>query len=381
MLYFIKKYLRDIFTSVILIISMAITIFCSFNVSKYINASEEKESDLERLYNYTVKLRETDKSELTDEELEKLVEKASLDFEEIVSLYKSEKCNVIWTTSVSRTISNSTNYHSVEMVLYKNEEIPYELISGSFNYSNDELVIYIGKDVEKYTENIYGKEYIELCGYKFKVEGIIQSSSVIDYSDKLLVFYDNLSKILDGSQIERIFGKQSWNIYICSNISGDNINNAKDIINERFASIDYELKIDDISEDISYIYISKLFGDKISKLSDILCIINVFIILNIWIKQKHKEFAIRKAFGFSNIRILVNLLYQFMKCFLISLILGIGLQYIYNILFHTRFRISDYFMGSGGKVLLYIIAMLFIAVLYHVKYISSIETKNGLSAK
>ena len=380
MLYFIKKYLRDIFTSIILIISLAITIFCSFNVSKYINAAEENKGDLERLYNYTMRVNEVYKRELSEEELEKLVKRELSDFEEVVDIYKSEICNIICNKSV--LIDNSTNRHSLEIVLYQNEEIPYELISGSFDYSNDELVVYIGKDMRKYIKTIEGKEYMEICGYNFKVAGIIQSSSVIDYSDKILVFYDNLSKALDSSQLESILGKYNWSINICSNISKENINNARDIIAKRFATTDYSLEIyDSFSEDTTYIYISKLFGSNLSKLSDILCIINVFIILNIWIKQKHKEFAIRKAFGFSNIRILMNLLYQFLKCFVISILLGLGMQFLYNLLFHARFKMSDYFSGSGGRILLYIVVILFVAVIYHVKYISTIETKNGLSDK
>lgn len=377
MQYYIKKYLRDIFTSSILIISLSITIFCSFNVSKYINASEEAGGELSRIYRYTMRFSIMAKENLTVEEKENLVQWETLNFKDIIDLYRSDKSNVIMVTG-GLAIDNSISFHSVEMVLYGNEEIPYELESGSFNYSNDELVIYIGKEMKKFSYDIDNKEYILLCGYKFRIAGILESTSIIDYSDKILVFYDNLSAILDENSIENMI-KNTGSVYICSNKSVEDVNYTRDLINSKLNKTDCYMDLI-TTGDGQYIYISKLFGSNLSKITDILCIINVFIILNIWIKQKHKEFAIRKAFGFSDIRILMNLLLQFIKCFSISIVLGILIQYIYNIILNTRFRIAD-FLGNGGRVYLYIAVVLFIAVIYHIKYISTIETKNGLSTK
>lgn len=370
MKYYIKKYLRDTFTSMILIISLAVTFFCSLNVSKYIMAENEDEST----YKYTHNLR----TEISDEAVE-VDEQEELikSLEDIYKLYESEKCNISGYVEVK--VADCVEYKAAEVMFYQNEAIPYTLETGNYTEANDELIAYIGKTLEKYTYKIDGKDYIDIGEQRFRVMGIIKSNSVINYSTKILLSYKNIKANLAADKVEDILSTYIY-MYASSNISEEELEYVEKNIQKRLVDTDYVLYSEaETDEEETFIYISKIFGPKITKISNVLCLLTVAIVLNIWIKHKRKEFAIRKAYGMSTIKIFVNLLFQFAKCFVAAIALGIIFQYVYCFIEGGKFDFATYFSGDGSIIYVYVVAVLLVLMAFHIEYISKIESKNGLA--
>jgi hypothetical protein len=370
MKYYIKKYLRDTFASIILIISLAVTFFCSLNVSKYIMAENENES----VYKYVHSLG----IQISDDVVEKgEVEELVKSLEDIYKLYESEKCNISGYVEVK--VADCVEYKPAEVMFYQNEAIPYTLEKGDFTEANDELIVYIGKTLEKYTYKMDGKDYIDIGEQHFRVMGIIKSNSVINYSTKILLSYKNLKANLDTDEVENLLDIYI-DMYASSNISEENLEYAEKNIQKRLIDTNYVLCSEaDTYEEETFIYISKIFGPKITKISNVLCLVTVAIVLNIWIKHKRKEFAIRKAYGMSTIKIFVNLLFQFAKCFVAAIALGIIFQYVYCFIEGGKFDFTTYFSGDGSIIYVYVVAVLLVLMAFHIEYISKIESKNGLA--
>lgn len=378
-MYYIKKYLRDVFISVILIISLTVTVFCTLNVTRYTNAINEADTEIKREYKYSKEYDLNQQSQVDENGVLIFGDTdANIKSADILSeVLKSDRCNI----SLIKNIELDMGIHSVEaeIILCQNENLPYKTKSGNIDFNSGELSVLIGKDLMEYTYCQNNSMYIDIGGHKFYVDGILDSTSYIGYNDKIILDYHNMIENLEMDIVNAfLWGFRS--VCISSNISESELNNTYDLLKEKVGQYGYTLNVTQY-DDSKYLDIAKLFGNKISLLTNALCILNVFIILNLWIKKKHNEFAIKKAFGASNIYILLGLLYQFFKCFLVSCILGIAAQFLYSILKDISFKMSDYFMGEGIKIFIIIFMILFMAVMMHIEYISKIETKNGLAEK
>lgn len=364
-MYYLKKIFRDVFASVILLISLTLTIFCSFNVARFIKAENEEKDVFKRAYKYSNVFSFSG----TDLDYTYLYDS---------SLYNGLKCNASVFTNTY--IDNGQRKTDAEILLYQNENIPYKLIEGSYQYNNDQLVVYIGKDLLKYTDYINGKRWLSIYGYKFMVQGIMDSSSILGGNDMTLFYYDNLCEFLvDDTMFKRLFIEKHF--CIGSNLSSKDVEDIKEkIIKKTEESVDVEY-VEDIGSDSFESETQKLFGNKISKITEIFCVLNVVMVISVWIKRKHKEIAIRKAVGESNFRILCKLFKQFSVIFVLAFIFGMIVQKIYSMANGMKFEISDYIYGDGRNIFIGIIVLMFLVVGIHITYISKIEIKNGLADK
>ena len=366
MKYYIKKYFRDTFTSIVLIFSIAVTIFCSLNVARQMKAYNEKQSETEREYLAS--------ASFTLSNTGGIEESGKYDsIQEEVAIVKSNQCNIY--SEGYLFMQEGMKQIIAELIYCANEELPYNYIEGDGTYENDEPTIFIGKDLLEKTYKENGKRYINIGGYKFFVGAVIDSTSALDYNEKAVFFYDNLVANIGAKNVEGLFASHNY-ISIASNISNENVNRTISSIKEKLED-DCELTIVE-KDDGGYIYVSKTLGGYISKAANILCILNVIIIINIWIKRKYKEFAIRKAFGSSDISIVLKLIRQFVGYFILSFGVGIFIQYIYSVIRNKTFKFSYFFGQSESKIYIYIFAILIIEILANIVYIRKIETKKAL---
>lgn len=193
-----------------------------------------------------------------------------------------------------------------EMILKANEPLNYKLLSGRLpgdapDDAGKNLVAAGINKVKEATEKD-GKKYLTIEGEVYEVVGVLGSEKS-DYWDNTVVL--NLNCIGENT-LKSIMTKQEYVIELGSNngeldktysavygniksVDSDAVINATKINSTGESTIENTLARENI---------------RVNVIAYFFCVLNCMIMSEFWMIQRRKEFAIKKAFGMSNIRII-----------------------------------------------------------------------------
>lgn len=230
--------------------------------------------------------------------------------------------NVLAQGRMSVEVAQIGSTNRCEVLLAVNELTPYPMIRGHIpdkETDNGRNCVALGRDKYRYVYNRDGKDYITLGQEEYEVVGVI-GSPVSDYWDyKIVLNIDCMSDSL----------KQSFSSL--SNISLTVYSNKEDIMeiyNKVYSNV---VNVDNTCNIVSYS--KKDTGEstvsetlqkeniKTNVMVYTFCLINSIIISIFWTVQRKKELAIKRVFGFSNIRMIADIAVNLLLLMIITVIM------------------------------------------------------------
>ena len=350
-MYIVKKILRDIPSSLFLILGMALTFFLMLNGINIISSiNYEKEIKEKESYVYDKSYEIIKPNEKAVEE-DGLLSYSSGDFdgkaflEDVMSICSEYKGNAYLYIPVA-TIDNSL--HGLMAYLCINEEHVVSLDNGDREVITSKAQmsgkVLVPEGMKSYIED--GK--VLLNGDEFEAMGLIKDNSIDMSNDDWIIMYEDTSEnfretILyeEGDYIYS--GKNGFKIHFQSNTSsGEEYFNEieEKLIDSGYIVRDMEEFYKKSSGDVyvsDYVIIMQILNIVLI----IFSIISCMYVMLLWIDRRSGELMIRKSFGASTGNILGVVIKDLFKLGVISMFVSICIQIIYRTVFPvSRFMIS-----------------------------------------
>ena len=217
---------------------------------------------------------------------------------------------------------NDKKERLVDILFSVNENTNYCMQEGRIPNLNDikegKNVVSIGKELKASTYTKGKKRYINIYSTPYEVVGIIGTgiSKAQDY--KVVTYYQCLDK-RSKEEISLV----DMNVTVASNSENIDLNGLI-----RYYEKNKNVNLDIVSEDVLE---DMVLSDERARatfyfLTFAFCIFNCIIVCEFWIDQRRREFAIRKAYGYSNGKIINIVALSLVKHIVFSCILGYILQ-------------------------------------------------------
>lgn len=204
-------------------------------------------------------------------------------------------------------------YHTADIMLKRDEELPYTFLEGDDSSDTGKYQVIIGKGLKDYCYSKSGEEtaYIRLNGNEFEVIGVLGSktSSILD--GKIIFPYNE-------SFLKDCIKNQDY-IFVSYGSDYKNIDTYFMEFLNTWGSA-YEIYYE--KDEGQYIEVGADNADKqFYWLISAFAIINCIVISEFWIIRRKQEIVIRKIWGYSNFKIFQML---FSEMLLVSLIAVVG---------------------------------------------------------
>lgn len=273
-------------------------------------------------------------------------------------------------TGVEIYVNRDGYWHTGDVILTQ-DELLYPIVKGRYptkeELSAGERVVVLGQQLRTLTERKNGNDYMILCGDEYRVTGYLgcKSSTVIDYS--IIVYADALGDGLRKDIID-VGNSLGYNVMFQSDTM--HTDQIREKLQPYFDSENYSF--DEIS------YSPKYYADRgVTKenkeyaiLTYIFSIVIALLVVEYWLICRKKEYAIRKAFGYTSDRLAIGMIIELSMYLVISILLSEILLAIFNI-FEKRavvFMFAD-FRGRIMDLMKYIgttISIMLIRPLYKI---------------
>lgn len=208
----------------------------------------------------------------------------------------------------------------------------YPIISGRYPNS-DELssgmrCAVLGKKMKKYTVRRNGEDYISICGDEYLVTGYIsaENSGIFDF--RTILYYGCLG---DGVYEDLNYFKAvaGWSILIQSNtVTPLDMTEA---LKPNLESESYYMMAD---AQVGHFTASNAVSKENKSFAVIVYVFSLFtvvLVVEYWLICRRREFAIRKAYGYFNGRILGRVFGELIVCVIISIVFSELLLVLLNI--------------------------------------------------
>ena len=251
------------------------------------------------------------------------------------------------------------------MVQYE-EELKKELSFGEYpalDFDDSEPLVVVGYDIYKEASVKRDNRYITILGVEYKIVGVLQKEAAdsIDYT--VIAFIESLN----GKDKSEYIRKSSDNYtYYYMDYQSDNYDFRKDVefLSDKLRSDEVEIELLDerIVAGVHLVNDSiDSFKQKTIYLVVVFCLFNCFAITNLWIRNRHTELSIRKAYGYNTIRIAGLLIKDLVKYMIISVALSFVMQLFYNAIKGINL-INESVLEDVWKVMLMGIVVVFLTV-------------------
>ena len=212
---------------------------------------------------------------------------------------RAKKVGLYYTERKSSTVAP-------EIILAVNEALPYEMESGRIPGTSEEdygkRLVALGRAQYRYAYEENGKHYVTFENETYEVTGIIGNEGS-DYSDNMIVF-DN--RCLGDNVRKSVNELKEYTIMIDSNTTELNDTYEKVYNNVYGADINCAIESRSVSGNGQSTVEKTLQKEniKINKVVYIFCIQNCMLMSEFWIIERNKEFAIKRTYGFGQLRLI-----------------------------------------------------------------------------
>lgn len=225
-----------------------------------------------------------------------------------------------------------------EIIIMSNEQMNYKLESGRLpgeNAKNGRLEVAVGRNKAKFATVENGKKYLVIEGDRYEISGILGSDKS-DYWDNKVVL--NIACLGDKT-LNSLMKKMSYTVELGSNsyelddtyktvygniksIDQDSVIKAKKLISNGESTLEKSMAKENM---------------QVNVITYIFCVLNSMIISEFWIIQRRKEFAIKKALGMKNSKIIMEMFINITELSGISLIMFLLLNILSKVFVGSAF--------------------------------------------
>lgn len=233
-------------------------------------------------------------------------------------------------------------------VVLKGREFIYPIVKGHYPYeeelaSNTGCAV-LGRKMKQYTFRKNGNDYIKICGDDYLVTGYISAadSAVFDY--RTILYYDCLGEGV-ADDLEYFRDMPGWILLLQSNTMETQLMNQ--ILKPNFESSTYYMGIADGYEHFTATEAVKKEYKSLSVIVYAFSVIVIILVLEYWLICRRREFAIRKAYGYSSVSLFFRLLGELLFYMLVSIAASGVLMAIFNFIEKETviFTVRDFFNG------------------------------------
>lgn len=256
------------------------------------------------------------------------------------------------------------NVYKPDVILCQNEKLPYPLKNNVKELGESEIIV---------PDNIYFKNTVlNVHNKKVNICDEIDTNKCVAYEDTFVLNARTFSNLFSAEN-----EVDSLELRICSN--KDNIytvySQLEKVLKEKYP--DCSISYDDVEKNESVL--SGFENEKtiLGMLLYLFAVINVTIVSYYWINVRKRELAIRKAFGQTNMEIILMLVKEFFLIIAIAAMIAVLVQISVQI-----FRGTMQFGLDSIRMMFMYLGMVFIASisssLLPVKYILKIHPAEGV---
>ncbi|MDE6761164.1 MAG: hypothetical protein K2J90_10885 [Lachnospiraceae bacterium] len=281
-------------------------------------------------------------------------------FDDIPRLPESAKCNMkIRWVMVHDDMEDVTKI--IDIIVSSHEE-KWPLVSGCYAtkemLENREKIILIGQDRVQDTYKKGNDMYYGISGEEYRVIGVVGSEKSSIFDGCIILYMDCL-----GSQVEKCITGSGQGLNITLESDTRDVNEVYD----QYIKGNYSMAKSDVSNEQGA-YLSTAapsYNEKeycmIIYLFSLVCL---SFVIKFWLVQRTHEMKICRAFGFSNRKIILRLLYSITSMFLVSMAIFLVIVFVLQIL--MRNLIVEYRLFFSIKyitlyILIYILSILIIS--------------------
>ncbi|MBQ4282837.1 MAG: ABC transporter permease [Lachnospira sp.] len=314
------RYVKGIFryklTAVFFVIGQLVMFFAIFGALGIYNKAYEKENDrLEAIYKERIEINATTVNQS--------------------DIFTDAGCNVsdgnlLLAGKLSLDVAEAGVNTRTEVLLAINEELPYKMldgyIPGTKNTDKGKKLVALGRDKYQYAYEENGKHWITIGGEVYEVCGII-GSEVSDYWDyKIVMSIECMGK----ETLKTIISNRSYTLELSSN---------ENALQEAYKSVYSNIMSLDPTAVVSGKIVNSMGAStmestlareniRVNVIVYIFCILNCMVMSKFWIIQRRKELAIRKTFGMSNFRIIMEIVQNIVSLIVIALLIFVGIYVV-----------------------------------------------------
>lgn len=234
------------------------------------------------------------------------------------------------TTSIVENIFylNAANSCYMTDVIVSGENYFLPIIKGSYpsreRLSTGEPCAVLGQDLYKLTYNQNGKTYIDIHGEKYEVTGFVSAPNSAIYDHRVILFFDCLGAKAKAD-LEYYFHAIGFNIIISNEtISARAISEQLDPDDYTYILYHFSRFVESDSVPFQY----RQYADLIYVFS----IITIILIVYLWMLLRKREFAVKKAFGYSSFKLLYEITSEIIVMISVAVILSEVTLMIFNLL-------------------------------------------------
>lgn len=252
---------------------------------------------------------------------------------------------------------------SVRMVdiIIKGYECKYPLIAGRYpsetQIKNKIPCVVLGKKLKRNTYSRGGNDYIKICGDEYLVTGYISAdnSTILDY--RTILYYESSG---NGVKRELEYYREipGWTFLMQSDVINE------DELLDRLHRILGEDMFNHISIIDGYWHFvsSESVDTEHRNMANIICIFSICMVMLVVYYRlmcRKKEFAIKKAFGYTNLAIVMDVFIELFLCVFFAIVISEIIMTIMNIISKEViiFRVSNFFQHAVSIVMYVAIVM------------------------
>ncbi len=215
----------------------------------------------------------------------------------------------------------------------------YPLVKGSYptkeQLESGEGFVVLGRNKRKYVFVENDKEFLRINGEKYQVTGYISTSRSHYLNNEIIIYNDNHDSMIWQSVNDYIKMGIVQVVFMSDTNAG--LCNVVEDFEERIKLLSNDtLEILIISTDenlkITTSFVPELKYRKWAWIAYVFCIVTNILICQYWIVCRKKEFAIKKAYGFSIFGIIKDFIQETLLLMSIGLVAGISFVLVNDIL-------------------------------------------------
>ena len=373
---FLKRMLQKIFresaTSILFILGLTVSCFILINVAELIQKIN-KENKVINNFRYTTS------SYLDGTELFYNCEDQitiSNNLTKLVTSRLSEETSGNTYLELQVNVNEKIDTYTANIVMQLNEETK---INCNKDYDvTEENGIIIGESLLQFTTDKNGVRTIMIGGNTMKVIGIMKNEMSGGVDNTIYIFWDNCDEQMK-EYINNIISKEIKGILKFTYRSEQDIANIyKNFVNNMEKN-GFKVFIIDAYYDGDYQnFWYRTYNSIFMGISLILSILNCFTVSYLWLINRKKELAIRKAYGYSILQITGMMIKDVIKLCIPACILAEIVQFIYITAIGGEVFTGQVFM----KILFVCIGMLVITIvnsLYMIRHVKKVSPVSVLT--
>lgn len=289
-----------------------------------------------------------------------------------------KECNISF-TSMYFTIKHRESNINAEIILKKNEDLPYIIEK----FYDEEGGVLVGESLAKYIN--VDNESINLSNESYVVKGILKNYGMSKQDERVIILYDRLTKEQKNSlksQMIDEYCRYGYSTGITLRVESKRA----DSMEKMYISLsnylnnveDAEFRTIPTREQLgeqNYWY--QLYHSIFGSVSILFAIINGIVVSNLWYQRRRREFLIRRIFGYNGIGIWFLIWKEMGKIAISSLVCSTLIWIIYAALKGNEVLWN--LIGIQCLVMVFgIILVIFTTTIIPYKKTMSIEPVKGL---